>query len=391
MTVRPCPLCANPLPRLFFERRGVPVHQNRACPSAEEARQFGRGDLLLTFCPECGFVFNSAFDPELLNYSAAYENTQTCSPHFQHYLSRLVDSLLTKYGLRDKVVVEIGCGKGDFLRQLCKGGRNRGIGFDPTYVGPQTIEGGAVRFVREFYDSKQTHYAADFVCCRHVIEHLQSPLEMLKTVRQAIGSRLTSVVFFETPALPWTLDSLSFWDLFYEHCSYFTSESLAWGFQQTGFDVLETGPAFDGQYLHVKARPAATGSKRGRVQPQPADLWPKIQAFLAGLDKRIEVCEEKIEAFSRAGGCAIWGAAAKGATLANTMDPQNRRIRFLIDINPAKQGKYIAGTGHPIVPPAHLKDRNGRVAGILNMNPNYLEENRMILAEMKLDIPLLQL
>ena len=45
----------------------------------------------------------------------------------------------------------------------------------------------------------------------------------------------------------------------------------------------------------------------------------------------------------------------------------------------------------PLCPPAHLKDRNGRVAGILNMNPNYLEENRMILSEMRLDIPTLQL
>jgi hypothetical protein len=73
------------------------------------------------------------------------------------------------------------------------------------------------------------------------------------------------------------------------------------------------------------------------------------------------------------------------------MDPQNRRIRFLIDINPAKQGKYVPGTGHPIVPPGYLKDRNGRTAGIVNMNPNYLEENRILLSQMSLDIPIVQL
>ena len=94
--MRACPLCANLFPRLFFERRGVPVHQNRACPSAEEARQFRRGDLLLAFCPDCGFVFNSAFDPGCLSYSAAYENTQTCSPYFRQYLSKLVSSLVSE-------------------------------------------------------------------------------------------------------------------------------------------------------------------------------------------------------------------------------------------------------------------------------------------------------
>lgn len=392
MTMRACPLCANPFPRLFFERRGVPVHQNRACPSAEEARQFRRGDLLLAFCRGCGFVFNAAFDPQWISYSADYENTQTCSPCFRQYLSGLANSLLTKYALRDKVVIEVGCGKGDFLRLLCKDGRNHGIGFDPTYAGPETLERGAVRFVREFYGSQQTHYAADFVCCRHVIEHVQSPLDMLRVVRQAIGNRLSASVFFETPALPWILDSLSFWDLFYEHCSYFTVDSLTWAFEQAGFHVLEARPAFDEQYLHIEARPLPTGSTPGKPRPSfTPDLWPKIQAFLAGVEQRIKACEGKIEAFSRAGGCAIWGAAAKGTTLANTLDPQNRRIRFLIDINPAKQGKYVPGTGHLVVPPAHLKDRSGRVAGILNVNPNYLEENRMILSQMRLDIPILQL
>jgi SAM-dependent methyltransferase len=360
--------------------------------TAEEARQFRRGDLRLAFCFACGFVFNATFEPDSLSYSAAYENTQTCSPLFKQYLEQLADSLLTKYGLRDKLVIEVGCGKGDFLRLLCKEGRNRGIGFDPTYVGPEAIEGGAVRFVREFYDSRQTRYAPDFVCCRHVIEHVQSPLEMLSAVRQAAGNRLSATVFFETPALPWILDSLSFWDFFYEHCSYFTKESLACAFEQAGFCVLEARAAFDEQYLHIEAKPVAAGSVPAKPRPHSTpDLWPQIRSFLAGVEQRMKACEEKIDVFSRAGGCAIWGAAAKGTTLVNTLDPENRRIRFLIDINPAKQGRYVPGTGHLIVPPEHLKDKSDRVAGILNMNPNYLEENRMILSQMRLDIPILQL
>lgn len=392
VTMRSCPLCANLSPQIFFQRKNVPVHQNRLCLDAEEARQFTRGDLRLAFCRECGFVFNTAFDPGSLRYSAAYENTQTCSPYFKRYLLEMGESLVTRYGLNDKVIIEVGCGKGDFLRLLCKDGRNRGIGFDPTYVGPETAEGGAVRFVREFYDSQHTHYAPDFVCCRHVIEHVQSPLEMLRAVREAIGNRVNSVVYFETPALSWILDSVTFWDLFYEHCSYFTAESLSRAFKQTGFRVLDVRLAFDEQYLCIEAMPATGGSTAGGQRPRhTSELWAKIQSFQANLEQRMKACEEKIETFSRAGGCAIWGAAAKGTTLANAMDPGNQRIRFLIDINPAKQGKFVPGTGHPIVSPQHLKDRNGHVAGIVNMNPNYLEENRMILSQMRLNIPILQL
>ena len=391
-TMRACPLCANPSPRIFLERRNVPVHQNRACRSAEEALRFTRGDLLLAFCTECGFVFNTAFDPSSLSYSAAYENTQSRSPYFKQYLDELANSLLTKYELSDKVIIEVGCGKGDFLRLLCKDGRNRGIGFDPTYIGPETAEQGAVRFERAFYGAQQEQYAPDFVCCRHVIEHVQSPLEMLDAVRHAIGNQVSSAVYFETPALPWILDTLTFWDLFYEHCSYFAASSLAWAFERTGFQVLETRLGFEQQYLSIEAKPAPAGHTAGTPRRQATSLlWTKIQSFLAKLEERMQACEGKIEAFSKAGGCAVWGAAAKGSTLVNAMDPQNRRIRFLIDINPAKQGKFVAGTGHAIVSPEHLQEPNGRVAGILNMNPNYLEENRMILSQLALEIPLVQL
>lgn len=368
------------------------MHQNVVCASAEEARQFNRGDLLLAFCTRCGFVFNAAFDPGGLRYSAVYDNTQSCSPCFKHYLTDLGGDLLARYDLSDKMVIEVGCGKGEFLRLLCQGGRNRGIGFDPSYVGPDTAEQGAVRFIRAFYDSKQTQFAPDFVCCRHVIEHVQSPLEMLRAVRQAIGNRMNSYVFFETPALPWILDTVTFWDFFYEHCSYFTAESLTWAFQQAGFQVLETPSSFGEQYLCIEAKPALAGGTAEAIMPRCIpDLWSKIQSFLAQLKGRMEACEERIDAFARAGGCAIWGAAAKGTTLVNTIDPENRRIRFLIDVNPAKQGKFVPGTGHQIVSPGYLKEPDGSIAGIINMNPNYLEENRSILSQLSLEIPIISL
>lgn len=392
VTKQLCPLCTSPYPEIFFERKGVPVHQNVVCANAEEARQFTRGDLLLAFCKTCGFVFNAAFDPNRLRYSAAYDNTQSCSPHFRRYLAELGESLIKKYQLRDKMVIEVGCGKGEFLRLLCRNGRNLGIGFDPSYTGPDTAEGGAVRFVRAFYDFHQNNHAPDFVCCRHVIEHVQSPLEMLRTIRRALGDGMNSHVFFETPTLSWILDTVTFWDFFYEHCSYFTPEGLTWAFQRTGFNVLESHSIFDGQYIAVDAEPASDGRTAELAMPCCVhNLWSKVQSFQLRLKERMETCETTIESLNRAGGCAIWGAGAKGTTLVNAIDPGNDRVQFLIDINPAKQGKFVPGTGHRIVSPDYLKEQRGIIAGIVNMNPNYLEENRGILAQLSLEIPIFSL
>jgi len=304
----------------------------------------------------------------------------------------VAESQTTRYQLRDKVIVEVGCGKGEFLRLLCKGGKNLGVGYDPSYVGPDTAEGGAVRFVRAFYDSQQAEQTPDFVCCRHVIEHVRSPLEMLRAIRQAIGDKTSSRVYFETPDLQWILDTGTFWDFFYEHCSYFTAESLTWAFQQAGFQVTSALSAFDGQYLCLEAKPALSGTP-GRVSSPPyiSSLRSKIQCLVEGLRERMEACKEQIQVFRKAGGCALWGAAAKGVTLANTVDPEGRYIRCLVDLNPAKQEKFVPGTGHQIVLPERLKDRHKDIAGILNMNPNYLEENRSILAQMSLKIPIVSL
>ena len=66
------------------------------------------------------------------------------------------------------------------------------------------------------------------------------------------------------------------------------------------------------------------------------------------------------------------GCRCQGVTLANLVDPQREWIDCLVDINPAKQGCFVPGSGHPIVAPAALLAR--RVANVILMNPNYARE-----------------
>jgi hypothetical protein len=60
-----------------------------------------------------------------------------------------------------------------------------------------------------------------------------------------------------------------------------------------------------------------------------------------------------------------------------------------VDINPAKQGGYVAGTGHPIIGPGGLADR-GISAAVL-LNPNYRDEIVAMLRELRLPIEVLDL
>ncbi|MDQ6707128.1 MAG: class I SAM-dependent methyltransferase, partial [Acidobacteriota bacterium] len=177
-----CPICGSTALTVFLERKDVPVHQHVVCSSTQEARAFPKGDLYCALCESCGFIFNASFHPEHLSYSAAYDNSQTHSPYFRTYMEDVARRLTSKYGLRGKDVLEIGCGKGAFLRMLCSGGGNRGVGFDPSYVGPDPEDDEGATFIRSFFSPEKLAVTPDFVCCRHVIEHIQELPPMLEAV-----------------------------------------------------------------------------------------------------------------------------------------------------------------------------------------------------------------
>lgn len=383
-----CPLCGASGSGVFLERRLSPLHQNLLCRTAAEAKSLNSGVLAISLCPCCGFVFNAAFLPELMSYSQAYDNTQTHSPLFQRYLTELSEDLVNRYHLMDKTIVEVGCGKGDFLRLLCRGGRNRGLGFDPSYIGPETAEQGAVRFVTEFYEGQRSDTPPDFVCCRHVIEHIPDPLGMIRGIRNALGEHSPAVVYFETPNVEWIFEHTAFWDFFYEHCSYFTPDTLAWAFELSGFSVLRVKSVFEGQYLAIEAKSSGASSAPLSLLPQgAAQLEKHVHAFRDRVARKIDDCREQVRKFSRQGGCALWGAAAKGVTFANIIDPNATDIKCLVDINPAKAARFVPGTGHPIVNLEALGSQYS-VAGLLSVNSNYLLEQRAMLSALSLEIPI---
>lgn len=383
-----CPVCNSNQISTFLTRTGVPIRQNTVVDRQNAALEVSRGDLNLAVCERCGFVFNATFDPTLLIYGQNYDNAQFFSQVFDDYLSDLVDHLINNRGVQNCRVVEVGCGDGYFLKRLVEKGNNTGIGYDPSYVGPVEIMDGRVRFEQSYYGPKQADTPADVVICRHVIEHIPEPLDLLNSVRHALSKSPSAYVFFETPTAEWILRNRTFWDFFYEHCSIFTAQSLTAAFQRTGFKVEQVQAVFGGQYLWMEAGtlPSTTG---GEVVYDAGDV-PALAKEFALLEKDLKKnWRERIESLNKDGRVAIWGAGAKGVTFANLVDANHEHIACVVDINPRKQGHYLSGTGHPIVDyrslPAYGVNR------VIMMNPNYRDEVMKLLQEADLDIQLLDL
>jgi SAM-dependent methyltransferase len=383
-----CPICGSSRVTAFLDRKEVPVHQNLLMNDRQSALKINRGRLSLACCEACGFVFNLAYQSSRLHYSQEYDNTQTCSPLFDDYLSDLAEYLVVERGIQEARIVEVGCGKGHFLRRLIEfnGARNVGLGFDPSYVGPEIDLNGRLTFIKSFYGAECSSIPADVVVCRHVIEHVPDPLALLKAVKEALRNSPRAKVFFETPCVEWILRNRVIWDFFYEHCSYFTADSLATAFEISGFYVERVQRAFGGQYLWLEA--GISAKERGASR-NPGCIPQLSQEFARSEIMIRERFEKEISDLSARGGLALWGAGAKGVTLANLIDPKCALIKCIIDLNPKKQGKYVPGTGHPIISYKDLPDFG--VENIVLMNPNYRQEIVGLMREFGLDMKIVDL
>jgi hypothetical protein len=382
----PCPVCAADDARVFFELPGIPVFANVLCDDRLTALTAPRGDMRLAFCDCCGHLFNAAFEPERMNYNARYENSLHYSPSFQHYADGLAERLVTRYDLRGKDIIEIGSGRGDFLRALCRLGCNRGAGFDPGYPGDVTLDPGeAVTFETEPFSERHAQHPADLIVARHVLEHIAAPREFLAMIRRAVGRR-SPALFFEVPNARFTLSELSVWDLIYEHVSYFTAESLAYLFAASGFAVQAVEPAFGGQYLALDACPAGDPATQPPL-PDTQSLAVDVQSFVSRFQAKLADWQGRLQAARAAGReVVVWGSGSKGVTFLNLL-PDRDLVRAIVDINPRKHGKFVAGSGQEIIPPERLRDLRPQV--VVVMNPIYAAEIRDMLSNLGLSAEIL--
>ena len=257
-----CPVCSRRVDAPFVEIPGVPVHVSTLHRTPDGARTAYRGDLELEFCESCGFIWNAAYDAELVTYDTAYEASLDHSPAFVDYVSSLAERLVERYDLHDRRVVEIGCGQADFLRRLCDAGGNEGIGYDPAYVGPE--RDGRVTVHRELYSEETVGGAApDFICCRHVLEHVERPLEFVRSLRRTLHARRGTPVYFEVPNGEYQLSNGVVWDMIYAHFSTFTAPSLRALFELGGFEVRRD------RHRLRRPVPVGRGPPRPRRAPDP--------------------------------------------------------------------------------------------------------------------------
>ena len=372
-----CPACLGASLRSFYRVGRIPVHSVINIGSREEALGFTRGDLRLAVCQECGLIFNQCFDPEQMHYGVHCEETQGFSPVFSRWHRNLAQDLIQRFDLRNKSILEIGCGKGEFLTMLCEIAEAHGVGFDPAYI-PDRNHSPArkqIQFIRDLYSEKYSSIQADFVCCKMTLEHIGEPLGFLETVRRSLGERYQTHVFFQVPNIRRVLTEVAFWDIYYEHCNYFSLGSLARIFRRAGFNVLDLMNDYAGQYIMIDAIPGTT--QNALELPEEEGLETLLQEVSFFERRAAEVIGLWRNEFERIRDehrrVVLWGSGSKAVSFLSTIGIPEA-IPYVVDINPYRQGTYLAGNGQLVVPPEFLVEY--RPSEVLVMNEVYVQEVR---------------
>ncbi len=407
-----CPGCYAKKVAIFYDVRDIPVHSVLLLNTREQALNYPKGNIALGFCWSCGFVSNYAFNASMHEYSEKYESSQSFSPTFNSFSNRLAEFLIDQYSLHNKNIIEIGCGQGEFISLLVQLGANHGIGFDPAYEGsrsynipeiPSSVvaisnggEGllnrahsdscdGCVTFVSDFYGEKYRTLNTDFICCKMTLEHIHDASNFIRTVRNSLQIGSEAVVFFQIPEFTRVLDELAFWDIYYEHCSYFSPGSLARLFHSSGFEVRDIWTDYDDQYLMIEAGPNGNGNADyPALENDIEDLGNKIDYFSKNCRQKIDAWQDRLNEIREKGLKAVlWGSSSKSVAFLTTLKISYNDIEYVVDINPHRQGSYMAGTGQKIVSPEFLLDYNPEI--VIVMNPIYSEEIRKQLESMGLE------
>jgi SAM-dependent methyltransferase len=309
--------------RELYTQPALPIFQNRMYDSVDDARNCPKGDMRLVEDLVTGLVSNAAFRPEVMDYDSNYQNEQGVSALFRAHMDAIADLVEGKMGRTQ--LVEVGCGKGTFLEMLLARGIDV-VGYDPTYEGDNSL-------VRREYFTEELGITGDGLILRHVLEHIPDPVAFLYRLAAANGHR--GLIYIEVPCLDWICQQRAWFDIFYEHVNYFRLAD----FDRIFGRVVHSGRAFGGQYLTVIA-------DLSTVRVPARDVGDPVM-FPVDLTRRLTE-----EVTTDEGRVVVWGGASKGVIFSLLRERAGRPVDRVIDINPAKQGRYLPATGLRVQSPA---------------------------------------
>lgn len=325
--------------------------------------------LHLRICGTCSLVqLPALIAPDDIFSEYAYYSSFSPSyvEHARSYVDRAVNELRLS---KDSFVVEVASNDGYLLQHVVERGI-RCLGIEPSRnVGDVARQRGIpteTAFLSAESGSRirSSHGPANLVVANNVYAHVPDLIGFTKGLAQLVAD--DGWITIEVQHLLSLVELTQFDTIYHEHFSYLSLTAVERIFAANGLRVfdLEELPTHGGS-LRVFAQIAATGtyptgSRVEELRAREAAAGVATRKFYEGFQARAERVKDDFVAFlvdakRRGKTVAAYGAAAKGNTLMNFGGCRRDLVRFVVDRNPAKQGKFMPGSRIPIVAEEELR------------------------------------
>lgn len=373
-----CPVCKCKDITVFLNISNIPTQDGVVWPTEQEALNSPVGDIELVYCKQCQYIGNQKYTTDNIQF-VDYDFSLHYSPYYQKFIHELAQELVARNKLYNKTIIDIGCGKGHFLDELCQIGKNKGIGIDPSFEQVADVQNNSesITFIKDYYSPKYSDLRADFIACRHVIDELDAPLDFVNMMKDSLSNNQNAIVYIEVPNALNTFSHDIIWNIGYAKRSWFTADSLSNIFKLNGFDVINVQTCLNDEYLGIEIRPTpeqssnTTGSIEyfsGLKQTTQTTLngfsenFHKVVAHWKNVLDKITLDNKKL---------VVWGAGMRAINFLNMFDIKSI-VPYVVDINPTRQEKYLPRSGYKVLAPEALKKDPPDV--LLISNPTYAEE-----------------
>lgn len=357
MIRRYCIVCGAPLFKdPLYVCHDMPANSQNL-PSKEDLETDKAVNFNFCQCSGCGLVqFDCDPVPYYRDSTRAGERCEALIKLRREQYKHLIET----YHLQGKKILEVGAGKGGFLKTLKEMTEYHmqefGIENNPEFVRiAREIEG--VNVLQGFIDSPDMLIeGAPF----DAFLSFAYPARLIEpnTVFQGIYNNLNpgAVGLVMVPSLEHLLEPGGFYDITADHIAYYSEDTLRYLLQKNGFDVIESGQVSKIYiYAIVKKR-------------QPVDLktiWSDVEPLAQKVRKFVS------ESTADNKKIAVWCAGHFAFTVLSVAQIGDK-ISYIIDNAKFKQGFYAPASHVPIVGVEHFQEEP--VDTILILGPIYIDE-----------------
>src|SRR3989339_119407 len=315
-------------------------------PGPDEIKSEKGVDLDFFQCSACG-LFQLSIEP--VPYYREVIRSAGISDAMKSFRAGQFSEFISKYSLASKKILELGCGKGEYLSIM------NGLGVDAYGIeySDESVEDCrklGLKVEKAYIDSslvRLKNAPFDSFYILNFLEHMPNAVDVLKGIWANLADKAVGLV--EVPNFDMIIRNKMFAEFIPDHLFYFTRDTLLNTLSLAGFDVIECVDIWHDYIISARVRknPVINTAVMSQVKSsinlssfyeQEKLLKSNISKYLAGLKGK------KV---------AVWGAGHQALALIS-LTGMASQIEYIVDSAPFKQGRYSPATHIPIVAPEQL-------------------------------------